>query len=167
MCKILDNILLIDECQELIDKYDNLIDEEMEIGRYDFKDIELSKKIWMKIKDQIEDIEIVEVSHKWYLSKYWPKTSYIGKHIDGNISYDNHALRLAPSLLISKYTIIIYLNENFENGETEIFGKSASYKVKPKVGSILIMQQDIFHRGVSPIGNYKYILRSDLMKLKK
>lgn len=78
------------------------------------------------------------------MSQYVFLTKYINggeleTHIDGNI-YENNKK--------SSYTIIIYLNEDFEGGRTifvdnneGILTKNSIF-IKPKVGSILILDQN-------------------------
>ena len=153
---ILENIFTKNECNNFIKKYNKFLDEEYEVvevfyGRYDFKDLQLAQLIFSRIKDKLDD-DIIEVSYKFYVSKYWPNSSFISEHADGNFSYEN---------LISKYTFILYLNNDFDDGYT-IFTKDNTIIV-PKCGNILVLEQDIIHKGTAPKNGYKYILRGDLM----
>jgi hypothetical protein len=85
-------------------------------------------------------------------------------------------------LIKSNYTIIIYLNDNFENGETifrvpnneiehngltvdQELEKMIDYNdiiIKPKKGTAIIFDQRLLHMANSVI-NTKYVLRTDLI----
>ena len=82
----------------------------------------------------------------------------------------------------SIYTIIIYLNDNFQGGET-IFYKTnkkrqmcqtvqqemdnneykIKYSYKPKQGEVLIFDHDIIHEGIEVSNGNKYICRTDVV----
>ena len=82
-----------------------------------------------------------------------------GKHID--FSNSGNGLK-------SFYTFMIYLNEEFEGGETVFLKKGYEYSLKPKTGTIIVFEQDqkaLEHEGLPIRGNEsveKYILRSDV-----
>lgn len=59
----------------------------------------------------------------------------------------------------SFYTFIIYLNENFEGGETAF----DRFEVKPKIGDAIIFSQELEHAGLPIKKGRKYILRTDIM----
>ena len=150
------DILTKKECLEIIkfaEKSEQL-NESMEIGdgsyaRYDFKDNKLAKKISdrLKIKHDL-------ISYKFYISKYIIGDS-IEKHIDGNFQLNDYK---------SKYTIVIYLNDDYIGGNTTIFLKDFKLiSIKPLTGKALILQQNIEHQGDIIKKGIKYILRSDLM----
>lgn len=164
---IIDN-LINDDLNFLYDikeKYESDLNEELEIGDYkharcNFKDINLRNALWEKIKpvlrknNIINESDDVKLSHRWYISKYFPDSGHISQHIDGNIEFEDY---------ISKYTLLVYLNDDFQNGETVISLGDETIKVKPIKNRILIMEQNLLHSGNKPINNPKYILRSDIM----
>ena len=109
--KILKKIYTKEECQKFINNFELYLDEEFDFddykcGRYDFRNNKLSEEIYNRIKDLLLPIDnsICGMSNKFYISKYWPNTSSISEHIDGNIQCDR---------LMSKYSAILYLNDNF------------------------------------------------------
>lgn len=163
--KLYDNLFSNQELNILksyIIKYERYLHNEMEIGtykhaRYNFKDRDLSYLIFSKLKSVINDSDVREISHKWYITKYFPDSGSIDYHIDG--SYSDGIKNL-----ISKYTVLIYLNDDFDEGETVIKMSDKNYvNIIPVEGSILVMKQDLLHSGVKPKKNSKYILRSDIM----
>jgi len=149
--KVLKNIFTDNECISFINKYEKYLDEEYELAngqysRYDFRDNQLANDIFIKLKPFLEN-NIVQVNNKFYISKYHPNSCFICEHADGNVSNNN---------LISKYTFIIYVNDNFDEGET-VFVKD-NIAVKPVGGNVLILSQYIIHKAVPPKNGYKYIL---------
>ena len=67
---------------------------------------------------------------------------------------------------VSLITMLIYLNEDFEGGETPLITLNES--IKPKTGMLLLFDHKILHAGQPVINGTKYVLRTDVMyKLKK
>ena len=62
----------------------------------------------------------------------------------------------------SCYTYMIYLNEEFEGGETRFFVEP-EVVIKPKTGSSLFFQHPIIHEGSQVLAGVKYVLRTDLI----
>jgi len=64
----------------------------------------------------------------------------------------------------SFYTFLIYLNDDFEGGETEF---ENLFTVAPKKGSALVFYHPLRHEGKTLISGLKYVLRTDIMYSKK
>ena len=60
----------------------------------------------------------------------------------------------------SFYTFMIYLNDDFEGGETEF---ENLFTVAPKKGKALIFHHPLRHEGKTLISGIKYVLRTDIM----
>jgi prolyl 4-hydroxylase len=73
-------------------------------------------------------------------------------HIDG--SYDRNESET------SHYTFLIYLNDDYQGGETEFRNITT---VLPKAGTVLVFYHPIWHEGKTLIGGVKYALRTDVM----
>ena len=54
---------------------------------------------------------------------------------------------------------MIYLNDNYEGGETTF----TSLKIEPKQGTALLFFNDLEHEGSSVKQGIKYVLRTDIM----
>ncbi len=65
---------------------------------------------------------------------------------------------------VSFYTFLIYLNDDFEGGETEF---ENLFTVTPKKGSALVFYHPLRHEGKTLINGLKYVLRTDVMYSKK
>ena len=157
---VLENILTDKECHQIIELYDDFIVEPIEIldcqhTGHNFRNIRLSELIFERIKKYIPD-NVCEVSHSWYISKFLPNHGSTSKDFDGNVLYEDK---------ISQYTLLIYLNDNFDDGCTVICDPlfKEKIKIKPKTGSILLLNQDILYYTEKPQCNTKYIIKSDLM----
>lgn len=60
----------------------------------------------------------------------------------------------------SFYTFLLYLNDDFEGGETEF---QDIVTINPKRGSLLLFHHPLRHEGKLLLSGYKYALRSDIM----
>ncbi|KAF0983338.1 hypothetical protein FDP41_010403 [Naegleria fowleri] len=90
--------------------------------------------------------------------KHFKSGHKFGKHIDFSNS-DGFGRK-------SFYTFMIYLNDDFEGGETVFTKKGFEFTLKPKTGMAIIFEQDIKqleHEGL-PVTetSEKYILRLDV-----
>ncbi|WP_077413208.1 2OG-Fe(II) oxygenase [Chryseobacterium sp. JV274] len=64
----------------------------------------------------------------------------------------------------SFYTFMIYLNDDFEGGETEF---ESLFTIAPKKGTALIFHHPLRHEGKTLISGLKYVLRTDIMYSKE
>jgi len=172
--KEVENFLDRRKCQEFMDKAEKTgnLDIDTEIGndkyaRHDFRDRNLCKILFERFErferflqhseNFIKTENIVDVANLFYVSKYFPGNS-INWHVDGHRNFDGK---------ISKYSFILYLNDNFDGGETSIKDENGSIvNIKPETGKVLLLDQDTLHCGKSVQNGIKYILRGDLMSRK-
>lgn len=59
----------------------------------------------------------------------------------------------------SYFTFIVYLNDNFQGGDTTFRGLS----IQPRQGMALIFLHNLYHAGSEVTQGVKYVLRSDVM----
>jgi len=59
----------------------------------------------------------------------------------------------------SMLTFMIYLNDNFELGNTEFLWE----KIRPESGMALVFPHRINHRAIKAVNGIKYVLRTDVM----
>lgn len=62
----------------------------------------------------------------------------------------------------SIYTLLLYLSDDFEGGETAF----RHYTFLPKAGSVCLFQHKLEHKGNPVTSGTKYVLRSDVMYTK-
>lgn len=79
------------------------------------------------------------------------------KHRDGPIYKTAHQR--------SFFTVLVYLNVEYEGGNTTIFSEdlTESFKVIPEVGSVFVMLQRTLHEGSKVESGRKFLLRCDVM----
>lgn len=68
----------------------------------------------------------------------------------------------------SAYTFLIYLNDDFEGGQTAFYNSQDSdyphgFEVEPQTGLALFFQHRLMHRGETVTKGCKYVLRSDIL----
>ncbi len=192
--KILDNVFTPDECDFFINlsnehKYVNatlnngtLNTDKRNCLRVMIDDKEIANNIYERIKEYIPE--------KPYSSKYknmrrkelnerlrfirYDDGHFMDKHKDGifnridDPNYDSNN-KSYDDCDMSFYTIIIYLNDGYDGGETSFIRRSKSggiqeYIIKPVKGRVLIFQHNLLHEGKLLKGNIpKYIIRTDVM----
>lgn len=110
----------------------------------------------------------------------------VNKYINSGFDYHRDAQLTVTPLIKSNYTMIIYLNDNYENGETifnyneninddkiihngititqelELTTNNKQTTIIPKKGMCIIFEQGILHKGNTTNGT-KYVLRTDLI----
>ncbi|MFK7904383.1 MAG: 2OG-Fe(II) oxygenase [Chitinophagales bacterium] len=119
-----------------------------------FTDEVLANEIWEGIKDyaigNIGKSEAIGLNEMFRFYKYEPGQEF-KKHRDQ--SYIRNEIES------SYFTLMIYLNEDFEGGETTF----KDVIIKPKKGSALIFFHDLEHEGTKLTSGKKYVLRTDIM----
>lgn len=119
-----------------------------------YQDVELANSYWQKLKvfcpEKIEGGLAVGLNEQFRFYKYQLDQRF-KRHIDGRFKRNEEEE--------SRITFMIYLNEDFEGGETAFDQVS----IKPRTGDALCFIHEQKHEG-SPVKNgVKYVLRSDVM----
>lgn len=65
----------------------------------------------------------------------------------------------STGVLRSFLTVIFYLNDDFEGGETDLFGRT----VTPKTGAAILFPHELRHEGRPVFRGVKFVLRTDVM----
>ena len=164
----IDNLFTEEECQKYINMFNNKnlvenIDEKhRKYHRVQFDDHELSNKLYEKVKSYLpKKIKKIAdgMNEHIRLSMYDPD-QFFGIHKDG-INFDkNNKQRMSYA------TLNIFLNDNFEGGQTTFYEKdkkTVKFICKPKTGSGSFFYSQQFHEGNKIISGNKYLLRTDFM----
>ena len=96
------------------------------------------------------DIKLKEWSSPIEIYKY-EQSDFISAHYDSEERFSNGN--------ISNYTAILYLNEDFNGGET--FFPELEFSIKPKTGSLLLFEHHILHEAQVVNSGCKMIFRSN------
>lgn len=120
---------------------------------------DLAGSLWEKAKpfipEKIGNSQAIGLNELFRFYRYQPGQQFRGH-------YDESFIR--NSTEASYVTFMIYLNDDFEGGQT-IF---SDVWIKPKQGTLLIFMHDLFHEGREVTKGIKYVLRTDVMyKLKE
>ncbi|MDR6514930.1 prolyl hydroxylase family protein [Chryseobacterium camelliae] len=118
-------------------------------------DNELAENLFRKAAEFLpqshEDYRISGFNEMFRIYKYSPGQRF-KMHRDGSYVRNENEK--------SFYTFLIYLNDDFEGGETEFEGL---FTVAPKKGSALVFYHPLRHEGKTLISGLKYVLRTDVM----
>lgn len=103
----------------------------------------------------IEQAKYLRVSGNFRFYKYI-KSQKFKKHRDGNVQEEGG---------VSRITILIYLNDVEQGGETNICDRMLDKPVvvKPEEGKLLMFNHSLLHSGEELLDGVKYVLRTDLI----
>ncbi|MFL5728391.1 MAG: prolyl hydroxylase family protein [Cytophagaceae bacterium] len=165
----IDNFISKEECEDLINFSENAGYQEAEVStdkgskmikgirnnyRVIHQDLTLAEKLWGKLKEfcpsLIENNTALGLNEQFRFYKYESEQRF-KRHIDGRFKRND--------LEESRITFMIYLNEDFEGGET-VFDEIS---IRPRTGSVLCFIHELKHEGAPVKNGIKYVLRSDVM----
>lgn len=168
-----------------------------------FHDLHLSELLWNQVKSSLPT-DLSFLGNNVYFNsvtkgtEWYPKFVYdkirvykydVGycfpEHIDYKVKrtvYRDGQEYIQQSFL----TLLVYLNEDFEGGETGYWPdhngihcrflrneekqsckKDHQVVIKPKTGLMVVQDQNILHEGLPPTKGVKYILRTDIIHERK
>lgn len=149
MIVILDNILTVNECNKLINIYENNKDKSHSWGNPKFYPLNfnfIKNKFTLNILNKIEFIAQMcneNIIIDWAEIVKWNSDSYMNPHIDNTSE---------KTILTS----IIYLNDNYNGGETYL---TEGTKIAKKIGRMVIFDGKKYEHGVNKIlNNSRYTL---------
>ena len=123
-------------------------------NRVIYKDPILADTLWRQLKPfapvQIGNSKAVGLNELFRFYKYEVGQEFKRHRDQSYIRNDIEA---------SYFTFMIYLNDNYEGGETTF----ANLTIQPKQGTALIFLHDLEHEGTSVRQGKKYVLRTDIM----
>ena len=165
-------ILTADECASLINKIETLNPTLATINtatgtkvntnirnneRVIFDDPELAEKLYL---DALEHLPrefagrtICGANERFRCYRYKPGMHF-APHSDGSFVRNDQEM--------SFYTYLVYLNDEFEGGETTFFTKP-EVVIKPVMGDALLFQHPLVHEGSTVKSGVKYVARTDIM----
>lgn len=120
-----------------------------------FFDTDLAETLWKRVKgfipEEIGSYNAEGLNEMFRIYRY-TKGQQFRMHRDGSYRRSDQEC--------SFYSFIIYLNDDFEGGETEF---RRLFTVEPKKGTALIFLHPHLHEGKELIEGVKYVLRTDIM----
>lgn len=119
-----------------------------------YTDEVLAQKYWTKVKafcpSKIEEHEVLGLNEQFRFYRY-EENQRFKRHIDGRFKRNSQEE--------SRITFMIYLNEDFEGGQTAF----DDITIEPKTGSALCFIHEQKHESTPIKKGTKYVLRSDIM----
>lgn len=119
-----------------------------------YPDAQLANKYWITLKQycpkEIENTEVIGLNEQFRFYKYESNQRF-KRHIDGRFKRSD--------LEESRITFMIYLNDDYEGGET----KFDNVTIKPTTGTALCFIHEQKHEGCPVPNGTKYVLRTDVM----
>ncbi len=123
-------------------------------SRVSLNDEHLAVKYWEKLKgfcpEMLEDARAEGLNERFRFYKYESNQRF-KRHIDGRYRRNENEE--------SRITFMIYLNDDFEGGETAF----DDVTIEPKAGTALCFIHEQKHEGCPVPTGTKYVLRSDVI----
>ena len=117
----------------------------------------LYKRIAHIIPNNYKDMTFCEINPRFRFLKY-TCGDHFAKHTDEHYKNDKNE--------ISLITALIYLNDDYEGGNTKFLiddKNENDISIIPKIGLICLMDQNILHEVPNIINVVKYFIRTELM----
>ncbi|KAL3784709.1 hypothetical protein HJC23_007718 [Cyclotella cryptica] len=177
-----------EECAELIQRakdqsYDDVLIRQdgmkasqhvAKCSRAIVKDFDLAEELFQRIMDALENIP--ELAEK-FVDAPWMKKKVDTPLRATGVNDNLHFLKFGVGESIaplrdstvtrgnetSCVTMHVYLNDNFKGGVTSFKGDRRYFDIKPKMGSILIFDQDLRHEECEVTKGKRYFMRTDVM----
>jgi len=120
-----------------------------------YEDEKLAQKFWERLKPHVqhlefENIEPIGLNPRFRFYRY-ENNQRFNKHRDGRVKISEE--------IESRVTFMIYLNDDFEGGETEF----ETLKITATKGMALCFVHELKHKGCSVTKGAKYVLRTDVL----
>ena len=161
---IVEKFLTPEECKGFIDFSEKQGYQESLIRSKDIRDNDrviwdnpqVAAQLWELVKDMmpadIEGYEPIGLNERLRFYRYRDGQQF-KPHVDG--PYKRSEIEK------SKITLLLYLNEDFEGGNTTLVLEGE--EVEPKEGMLFLFEHKIMHCGRPVTKGTKYVLRTDVM----
>ncbi len=173
----LSKFLTPEECQKLIDMAEALGFEEATVrlpdGEFVFEEFrnntrvfleepDLASALWERIEPEVPEVEDhhpVGLNPLFRIYRY-EAGQHFDWHQDAPVELDDGQ--------ISCLTVLGYLSEGFEGGQTSFNDSYSSepfedFSIEPELGMAVCFVHSVFHKGEAVLGGRKYVLRTDVM----
>ncbi len=128
-----------------------------------FESVEMAEELWEKTADfvpsEYDDRPAVGLNELFRFYRYTPGQQF---HWDQDFPFERETGEK------SYLTMLIYLNADFEGGETSFEDSYSAesfdaFQVVPKQGMALFFEHPTHHQGEAVLSGRKYVLRTDVM----
>ena len=126
-----------------------------------YDDVQFAQRIYNQVKaflpEELFEWQVSGLNERFRFYLYEDGQTF-KPHFDGNYEVNDwHS---------SQLSLLIYLSEGFEGGETKFFNQTRyvpTFNIQPKIGQILIFEHRQLHSGAPVTTGQKYVLRTDVM----
>lgn len=119
-----------------------------------YEDTALSGQLWERLKDHcpptLDGAAAIGLNEQFRFYRYESEQRF-KRHVDGRFRRNDFEE--------SRITFMIYLNDDFEGGETAF----DDVTIRPETGMALCFFHELRHEGCPVVDGVKYVLRSDVM----
>lgn len=128
-----------------------------------FDDIDLADELWLRVsshfREDFKGLAATGLNDRFRVYRYVPG-QFFDWHQDGEFNHPNGA--------VSKFTMMIYLNDGVEGGGTsfaDVFSPHVfvDFTINPALGKALLFHHPLSHRGDPITSGEKFVLRTDVM----
>ncbi len=160
VCKNIFDDIFCDKCIDII--YNRIINgKNAEYLNYPrstidkYTDKELADSIFNYVKKHVELLDTNIVPNDIIFTSRYNTNGEVGIHLDDKFKKN------------SKYTVLVYLNDDYIGGTTEFYNKDFNKQLEiiPKKGDCIIFDLDLYHSGSIVTDGIKYIISIDLLKM--
>lgn len=184
LCQI-DNIFTSEQCRRIIHRANTIQTDDKgnrswhrpgtggKYMRAIIRDEHLAKDLYSRLNQFIPSHgpgpwNSVYINPVFRISRY-SEGGHFPIHVDGQ-NYDNSRPDITGlNSAISQYTLNIFINDDFQGGETDFFHSpnkdDLRHSVKPKPGRGALFYHGQYHCGNPVHGGYKYLIRTDVMAI--
>lgn len=169
---IFDNFFDSDECKKYIELIENKINGPEKIIAFSdtsgastdkYVDLKLATVFYDKVvkdltKIQKEKMAIIRPNNLIMWSKYDPDAMF-GLHTDTGLFYDKSAKEK------TNYTLLAYLNDDFNGGETVFYNDNFKeiVRITPKAGTCVVFDINLWHQGLKVLDGQKHWIGCELI----
>jgi len=159
----LDRFLTNKECDKFIELIDNLRNQKpfTNVGNFSNSistDMDLANKFYVKLSQYNISDNILRPNDVITAGKYLPGNSF-GLHTDTGLFYD------PINKEETRWTLLIYLNDDYVGGSTEFYLNNLSDKkiIKPEKAKAILFDIDLWHKGNEVISGTKYWIGCEII----
>lgn len=123
-------------------------------------DIPLAQQLWARLAPFVMEavghwkLKPIGLNERFRFYRYEPGQRF-APHFDGSYRRENGEE--------SYVTLLLYLNNDCEGGQTRVEVPAGTYEVQPETGLALLFLHRLLHEGAPVTTGVKYVLRTDIM----
>jgi predicted 2-oxoglutarate/Fe(II)-dependent dioxygenase YbiX len=167
MIRVIDNFLTDEECQNYIQLIEHLTKEKnvrFSESAYNFNHKYTDNKLAQSFYEKGQQLNLFENCttlgpNKLIMVSKYTKGENFGIHTDTGLFYDK------INKVKTRYTLLIYLNDDFEGGNTVFYDNNLNITetIVPKKGSCLLFDIDLLHEGKKVTQGSKYWIGCEIL----